>query len=237
MNNEKTWKSIFVIGGIAAILSLLGITLDVVMGNITGGDLTELPRTAIERFDQLHQNVLLGLYNLDLLNVIVQIILIPAFFALYAAHKEVNQPFALLSFIVFLFGATLMVSNNVAFSMFELSTKYFNTDIESQRLAYSAAGESLLAQGAHGSPAIFLGFFIPNIANLMLSVVMLKGKIFGRINSWCGIIGSTFMLIYVVLINFNFGMESMATIIAMPGGILLMIWMIMYTIKLIKLSR
>ena len=95
----------------------------------------------------------------------------------------------------------------------------------------------MLAQGAHGSPGIFLGFFIPNIANLIMSFVMLKGTIFSKINSWIGIIGSVLMLLYVILVNFGTGVENMATVFAMPGGLLLMAWMIMFTIRLFKFGQ
>jgi hypothetical protein len=66
---------------------------------------------------------------------------------------------------------------------------------------------------------------------------MLKGKVFSKINSWLGIIGSVLMLFYVILVNFGTGVEKMATAFAMPGGLLLMAWMIMFTIRLFKLSH
>jgi hypothetical protein len=121
--------------------------------------------------------------------------------------------------------------------MLELSNKYYSTTIESQKAFYAAAGESMLAQGAHGSPGIFLGFFIPNIANLIMSFVMLKGTIFRKTNSWIGVIGSVLMLLYVILVHFGTGVEKMATAFAMPGGLLLMTWMIMFTIRLFKLGH
>ncbi len=95
----------------------------------------------------------------------------------------------------------------------------------------------MIAQGAHGSAGIFLGFFIPNIANLIMAIVMLKGGIFSKINSWIGVVGSLFMLLYVILVNFGSGVENMATAFAMPGGLLLMTWMILFTIRLFKLSK
>jgi hypothetical protein len=236
-NSEKQWRSIYTLGGIAIILALTGISIDVVIGNINGGNLSALPQTAIERFAQFHENKFQGLYNLDLLNIIVQMILIPAFFALYAVHRNVNKAYGLLALIVFLFGSVIMVANNTALPMLELSNKFFSTTIESQKSLYAAAGESMLAQGAHGSAGIFLGFFIPNIANLIMSVVMLKGKVFSKTNSWIGIIGSILLLLYVILVNFGTGVEKMATAFAMPGGLLLMAWMIMFTIRLFKLGH
>ena len=236
-NTKNQIRNIYILGGITTIIALTGILLDVVIGTITGGDLTALPQTAIERFTEFQQRAWKGLYHLDLLNIIIQMILIPSWFALYAAHRNVNKAFGLLALIVFLFGSVIMVANNTALPMLELSNKYFATSIESQKVLYAAAGESMLAFGAHGSAGIFLGFFIPNIANLMISVVMLKGAIFSKLNSWFGIIGSILMILYIVLVNFGSGIENMATAFAMPGGLLLMAWMIMFTVKLFKLAR
>lgn len=233
-NTEKQWDSIYRLGGQACTVALLGVLIDVAIGNITGGNLSALPQTAVDRFAEFHNNRFLGLYNLDLLNIIIQIVLIPAYFALYAIHRDVNKAYGLLAMVVFLFGSVIMVANNTALPMLELSNKYYSTTVESQKSLYAAAGESMLAQGAHGSPAIFLGFFIPNIANLIMSIVMLKGKVFGKLNSWTGIIGSILIMMYVILVNFVTGVENMATAFAMPGGLLLLAWMIMFTIKLFK---
>lgn len=234
---EKQWKSIYFLGGITTVIVLVGVFLDVAIGNITGGNLSALPQTAIERFEQFHGNTLLGLYNLDLLNIINQMILIPAFFALYAAQRNVNKAYGLLALIIFLFGSVILVANNTALPMYELSNKYFATTIESQKAFYAAAGESMLAIGAHGSAGVFLGFFIPNIANLIMAIVMLQGGVFSKTNSWVGIIGSILMLFYIVLVNFVPAVATMATAFAMPGGLLLMAWMIMFAIRLFKLSR
>lgn len=236
-NSEKQWKSIYTLGGITAILALTGVSLDVVIGNINGGNLSALPQTAVDRFIQFHNNKLQGLYHLDLLNIIIQMILIPAYFALYAVHLNVSKAYGLLALIIFLFGSVIMVANNTALPMLELSNKFYSATIESQKELYAAAGESMLARGVHGSPGIFLGFFIPNIANLIMSVVMLKGTIFSKLNSWIGIIGSILMMLYVIMVNFGTGIENMATAFAMPGGLLLMVWMIMFTLRLFKLGH
>lgn len=236
-DTDRQWKDLYTVGGIITVLALVGILLDVIIGNVTGGDLSALPKTSIDRFAQIQSNALLGLYNLDFLNIINQIILIPAYLALFAVHRRVNVGNALLALIVFLFGSVIMVANNIALPMLELSNKYFATTIESQKHLYATAGESLLAQGAHGSPGVFLGFFIPSIANLIMSIVMLKGRIFSKINSWIGIVGSILMLTYVVMVNFVSGVESMATAFAMPGGLLLMTWMTLFAITLFKLGR
>lgn len=234
---EKQWKRIYLLGGITTVIVLAGAFLDVAIGSITGGNLSALPQTATDRFAQFHNNAFMGFYNLDLLNITNQIILIPAFFALYAAHRNTGKAYGLLSLVIFLFGSVILVANNTALPMYELSHRYFATTIESRKALYAAAGEAMLARGAHGSPGVFIGFFIPNIANLIMAIVMLRGGVFSKVNAWVGIAGSILIMLYVVLVNFVPGIESMATAFAMPGGLLLMAWMIMFAIRLIKLSR
>jgi len=236
-NEEIQWESIYTLGAVAALIALTGILLDVIIGNITGGNLSALPQTAIDRFVQFQENKFLGLYNLDLLNVVNQLIMIPVYFALYAAHRNVNKSYGLFALIIFLFGSVIMVANNTALPMYELSHNYFATSFESQKAFYAAAGEAMLARGAHGSSGIFIGFFIPNLAGFIMSIVMLKGRVFSKTNSWLGIIGSVLMMLYVVLVNFVPGVETMATAFAMPGGLMLMAWIIIFTIKLFKLRR
>lgn len=107
------------------IIVLCGIILDMVIGSVTGCNVATLPQTAIERFSQFKNNWLLGLYNLDLLNIINQIILIPSIFALYAAHRNVNKLSALLALILFLVGTAVFVTGNTALTMLDLSHKYF----------------------------------------------------------------------------------------------------------------
>ena len=55
-----------------------------------------------------------------------------------------------------------------------------------------------------------------------MAMVMLQGGVFSKVNAWAGIIGSIFMLLYILLVHFVPGVETMATVFAMPGGLLLM---------------
>ena len=120
-NSDKQWRNIYKVGAVTTIIVLAGIILDMVVGSVTGGDVTALPQTAVERYNQFKENWLLGLYNLDLLNIINQIILIPSIFALYVAHRNTMNPSALLSLILFLVGTTIFITSNTALTMLDLS--------------------------------------------------------------------------------------------------------------------
>jgi hypothetical protein len=235
--SDKQWKTIYNIGAITTLFVLLGIVLDMVVGTITGGNVAELPQTAIERFSQFKDHPLLGLYNLDMLNTIIQIIFIPSVFAIYAAHRKESNPSALLSLILFLVGTTIFVTSNTALTMLDLSHKYFGAQAEEQKLLIAAAGETMLAKGAHGSLGVFIGFAMIPLSNTLMSCVMLTGKVFGRATSYFGIIGNSLMVVYIIMVTFMPAVEKIALLFAMPAGLLVMAWMIMFTIKLLKLSK
>jgi hypothetical protein len=236
-NLDKQWKTIYKVGAITTIIFICGIILDMVVGSVTGGDVAALPQTAVERFNQFKNSQLLGLYNLDMLNTIIQLIFIPSFFAIYAAHLKVNNASALLALILFIFGTTIFVTSNTALTMIDLSHKYFKAASDEKRLLISAAGEAMLAKGAHGSLGVFIGFAMIPLANGLMSGVMLTGKVFSRLTSYIGLIGNSLMVIYIILVTFVPAVEKIALAFAMPAGLLVMAWMAMFTIKLFKLSK
>ncbi len=66
---------------------------------------------------------------------------------------------------------------------------------------------------------------------------MLGGKVFSRLTSYIGIFGNFLMIIYLILVTFNPAVEKLALAFAMPAGLMLMTWMIMFTIRLLKLGK
>ncbi len=236
-NAEAQWRRMYSWGAVAAIIALTGTVLDVILGSVTGGNLSALPQTAVDRFAQLQASPLLGLYNLDLLNTVTTLIWIPAYLALYAAQRRASGAYALLALIVFLVGTAIFTTNNSALPMLELSAKYASAATESQKALFAAAGEAMLARGAHGSLGVFIGFLLPIIASLIMSLAMLEGKVFTRATAYVGITGSTFMLLYIILVTFAPTIKGMATAFAMPGGLLMIAWMILFARRLAQLAR
>lgn len=228
-------KSVILLGSICTFIALAGTIIDIVFGTVTGGNLAELPQTAVERFAQLQSNSLLGLYNLDLLNIIIQLVMIPSYLALYVVLSKVKPGFSLLAFIIFLVGTMAMVTGNAALPMYELSVKYNAASSESQKLLFAAAGEALLAKGIHGSYGMFIGFILPNLGGILISWLMMKSGIFSKTNAWLGMAGSLIISLYLILVTFVPEVKSMATLFAAPGGIMLMVWMLMFAFRLHKL--
>ena len=119
--------------------------------------------------------------------------------------------------------------------MLELSRKYALA-IEPQKTLLAAAGEAMLARGEHGGFGVFFSFLLPTLSALIFSLVMLQGKVFSKANSYVGILGNALMVIYIVLVTFAPAIKNMAMAFAMPGGLLLVAWMVMVTIRLFQLG-
>jgi hypothetical protein len=236
-SGQQQWRSIYKLAGTLTVITLAGILADVIIGNSTGGDLTALPQTAIDRFEQFQADPLLGLYHLDLLNLINQVLLIPVYFALYGAHRKIENAYAALAFLIFLVGSILFIATNTALPMLELSKKYTAASSESQKLLYAAAGEAMLARGAHGSAGVFIGFLLPNVAGILLSWVMLKAGIFSKLTAFFGLAGSILLVLYLILVTFVPEAKNMATALAMPGGLMAMAWMVLFSVRLFHLGR
>ena len=230
------WKKIYLIGGYSALISFCLILFDIVFGSTTSGNLTEISHSAIGIFSDLQNNWFTGLYRLDLLNMVNALIMIPVYFALFGAHRKNNLPYAALSLILVLIGTTIMVSANTALPMLELGRKYVSSTGETERVLYAAAGEALIARGRHGGFGTFIGFALSTIASICVSYVMLHGRVFTRRVSYLGLIGHSLLLVYVVLVTFLPGIESMAAIVAAPGGLMVLAWVIIVGRKLLKMG-
>ncbi len=234
---NKQWKKIYIIGGIAAIIVFSGTLFDIIFGSATSSNLLTLPHTAVERFAELQQNWFLGLYRLDFVNVIVTLLTIPVYFGLFAIHRKRCLPYASLALIVSLVGITIFVTANNALAMLDLSNSYYHATTTAQKLLFEGAGETLLIQGTHGSFGVFLGFFMSTIASIGFAIVMLFGGVFKKGISYLGIIGYTLLLVYIILVTFIPSLQEIATIIAAPGGIMAMIWLLLVGIKFIKIGK
>lgn len=233
---DASWEKMYLIGGVMSLLALLGTLIDISLTMVPGWEITTVPATILGWFTQFQEQPILGLRNLDLLNAFILFIQIPMFLALYGVHRKTNQAFAALTLIIFLLGTFLFISNNAALPMLGLSKQYFLASTESQKLSIEGASLALLAKGEHGSMGAFLGFFLSSIGTFMISFVMLQGKIFSRGAAWTGISGITLLILYTVGNTFMPNAGENTLILAMPGGILMIVWNVIVAKKLFQLS-
>lgn len=233
---ESSWKALYRLGGISAIIALMGTLLDISITFIPGWGAEASVKTAVDWFVLFQENLLLGLRNLDMLNLIITIISIPMFCALCVAHLRVQKDFSFITLVLFIVGTIIFVANNAALPMLALSSKYTAAP-ETQKFVLVAAAEAILVRGEHGSPGSFLGFTLSTIANLIMAYIMLKGRIFSKATAYVGFIGFAMLLIYTIAITFISKSGNIIMALAMPGGILALVWNVMVAKKLLYLGR
>lgn len=229
---EPMYKKVCLAGAVCAAAAVMGTVADIAAGIALGGDLSAVPLTAAEKFAELQSSPLLGLYHLDMLNLITGVLMIPAYCALYTLlRRTAVSGFAFLFFII---GTAVFISNNTALPMFELSIKYAAAGSEMQKNLFAAAGEAMIARGAHGSFGVFPGFALCSAAGVLMSAAMLKSGIFGKAAAYTGIAGGMLLLVYLIAVTFVPALKTAAMMIAAPGGLLSLAWMILFTVGLFK---
>jgi hypothetical protein len=95
----------------------------------------------------------------------------------------------------------------------------------------------MLAVGQSHTPGTFLAFFASEVAGLAMSVVMLRGEVFGRANAYLGVFGFALLLIFEIFASFVGGLDGVAMMLAMLGGLLSMAWYILLARRLLQLGR
>jgi hypothetical protein len=128
------------------------------------------------------------------------------------------------------------IANNMALPMLSLSQQYAAAISESQRAVLVSAGQVLLAQEDVGAGS-FISFFIPEIAGIIMALVMLRGRIFSRWAGWTGLLGEACLMVFNILAAFIPGQYNLAMGFAMLGGPLAMVWLTLTAIRLLSAAR
>lgn len=235
---KNDYRVFFMLAGVMGLIGVLGGVADIGISTIVGGaDISTLPKDAAGRFAMFQGSTFAGLYGLDLLNVCMSVVTLPFFLGIAMAQREGKPVSAIFAFTIAVIGATVFAANNVALPMLGLSKEYFAATDEARRQAIAAAGEALLARGAHGSPGAFPGFILSSLASLLFATLMLGNKIFSKPVAILGIIGSTIMIMYLIVVTFMPGLERIAMFVVMFGGIATLVWMVLVSLRLLKLGR
>ena len=235
-NRNIKWNSIYKLGGIAALGTVLVGLLESLIQFLPVGNVS--PETVLDWFMLFQENPFMGLRNLGLLNIFLDALAILVYFALYAAHRRnSNQPLAMLAMIISFLGIGVFFATNRAFPMLALSNQYAVATTDAQRAILEAAGQSMLSVGASHMPGTFLGFFLIEVAGILISIVMLRGKIFGKVAAYAGILGFGMLLVVEFLTSFVSGLQDVTILLFMFSGLFSMVWDILIARRLFQLGK
>jgi hypothetical protein len=227
---DSSWRNVSRIGGVAAFISVVCALITMTVIITIGGE----PSTATEYFALLNNDRIVGLLRMDFASVINLSSYYLMFFGIYTVLRRENRAYATLATALAFVGITLWFANHSAFSMISLSDQYAaaRTDVERSQLL--AAGKAIISSDMwHSTGAIMGGIFLESAA-VLISFVMLRSKVFGKVIAWIGILTHGLDLAHIVIGIFS---PKVGVILMAVAGPLILVWLPLIGLKLIKLGR
>jgi hypothetical protein len=163
--------------------------------------------------------------------------MLPVYLALFGAHFEKQATVAALTITIFLTAMSMYISNNAAIPLLVLSSKYSLANTDTQRTILLAAGEAILSRGEDFTAGSFIPLFMSGLAAICISLVMLRGGIFGKVNAWIGIVGFTFLSLFTIIATFIPALYQLAFyFLGSIGGLLALCWFALVARRLFQLG-
>jgi hypothetical protein len=216
-------------GGFAAVALLVYCLLELAVMVLLGPG----PQTAAEAFALLQNDRLRALLRLDLLTVIFM----PAYYLLfagfYAALRRLHATQVTVLAVLAFTGVTLFLSTPSISSLAYLSDQYSAATSEARRSQLLSAGEALLAADMWHSTAAFTGGLMLQTAGVWVSVLMLRGGLFGRATAYLGVIANGLDLAHGLVGLFAPGLGGA---LLMTAGPLYLAWFPLAGRRLLKLG-
>jgi hypothetical protein len=240
------WKGFFRVGGTAALLAgllfrrNLGAELSLLKesGPITAGPTTP-PTTVLAWFTLLQSDPLIGLTWLNVFDLVNYALVGVMFLALFVALRRVNRSAMVSATALSLIGIAIYFASNQALVLLSLSNQYAAATTAAQRSMLLADGQVLLAFNRFSSLSRYLSLLFIAVAGLLISIVMLRSKMFNRATACVGILASAFDLAYCFVFAFVPAVDGeMLAICFIPAaGLFLMIWHILIGQRLYRQGR
>jgi len=222
--SDSDWKGLYRVGAVAALLMFV-LTLIQSFVFITNPP----PSTVIDYFTLFQKSQILGLLDLDLLLIVINILLIPIYLALYVALSRFSKSYMTIALAIGLIGTTLFfASREATFGMLSLSNQYAATSTDTERAILLAAGQNLLT--IYNGTAFDLSYIFGGVVILIFSVVMLQSNIFSKATAYIGIVMGILMLVPPTV-------GTVGLLLSLISLIPTLIWLIPIARRLFQLGR
>jgi hypothetical protein len=163
--------------------------------------------------------------------------MVPIYLTFYHTHRRTNQAFAALAAILSFVGIAIYIDKTTVLSMFDLSSQFATATTEAQKSMLVAAGNAILALGEDLRPGTFMGFFLTEVAGLVMSIVLLRGKVFNMLTGWLGILGFGLLLFFNICAAFVPALSDVVAFLGAAGGLLMIAWDALVARKFFQLGK
>jgi len=219
---ESAWKPLYRVGGAAALMVVLLYVIQIVVLVVSPP-----PSTVVGYFMLFHKNALLGLLDLDLLSIADYALFVPMFLALYMALRRASPSFMAIATALGLVGIATYFASNTAFEMLSLNSQYAAATTDAQRALLMASGRVMLA--IYQGTAFDVSYVLLAVAPLIISVVMLRSNIFGKVTAYVGIVSNVLAV--------GFFVPAIGVFLSIVSAVGLLIWYILIARRLYQLGQ
>ncbi|MBN1538061.1 MAG: DUF4386 family protein [Anaerolineales bacterium] len=186
---DPQWKTLFYLAAFAAIYVIILIPIQGIIFIVSPP-----PSTVLGFFRLFHENVMIGLINLDLLLTIDYILVLFIYFVLFIVLSRKEKSLSLIATILGCLSITLyIVSREATFSMIALSHEYFAATTEMEKAATLAAGKTLLT--VYNGSSFSISYVLGGFTMLLFSIAMLRDALFEKSVPITGLIMGVLMLV------------------------------------------
>ena len=213
------WRSLYRIGAVAAVISVVVIPLSIVT-------FFAWPLWPDNILAVIQEDPLAGLMGLDFGYLFSNVFAIPFFLVLYVTLKEVDDGWSLVALTLGLLGLVCLVLARPIPEMFALSDQWAAAATEAEEATYVVAGESMLAH-FHGM-AYHAHYILGSASLLISSFLMLRSTIFGRATAYVGIVTN--------IVVFGLYVPEVGVWISMLSVLGYLIWYVLIARRLIQLG-
>ena len=219
---EPVWSWLYRIGGAAAVFAVAVIPIQLLVFLAWGQ-----PETALGWFTLFQENRLAGLLAFELLFVLNAVFGIATTLALYVSLKRISESLMAIALALGLLEAVAFVVSRPALEMLYLSNQYAAATTDAQRAALLSAGEGMLA--AFNGTAFHVGYNLFSVYFLIISLVMLRGRVFGRVTAYTGIL--------TAVLNWGLYVPGIGIILSVLSVFPLATWNVLVARRLFQLGR
>ncbi|RYM33358.1 DUF4386 family protein [Brumimicrobium glaciale] len=188
MNEEYNWVKLYKAGGVAALVIVFIIPIQILIFTVFPP-----PDTTIAFIDLFHDNWVIGLLSLDFLYYINNALLILVYLGLFAALRKDNYADMLIALVFGFIGIAVYYVSTIGFEMMSLSKQYHSTESIEIRQQLLAIGHGLLER--YKGTAFDVYYVFNTITLLIISKTMYKSNIFNKATAAWGLIAGIFMII------------------------------------------
>jgi hypothetical protein len=219
---DPQWRKLYRYGGLSALFMVAVVPVQIVIFMVWPP-----PQTAEGWFKLFNENALVGLLSFESLFLLYGILSVPLSLSLYFALRRTDPALAILYIALNLISVVAVFTARPAFEMLHLSGRYATAATEMQRSVYLAAGESMLAIW-HGT-AFLVCYLLGSLTGLIVSILMLKGRIFAK--------GIAYLRILSSVLDLTLFIPAVGLYLSAGSAVLLMIWNILVGRRLLQLAR